>query len=201
MTLPMSMTAPSARRVENTLIQHLSQIDTVPALLNAVGEETCNRWVALGQTDSKIHWAYGREVDALVSEGAKVGIVCKAIAVKAGKDSQTIRKAWYTFKSYTDEERKEYDLAPYSVFQQARTQENKIEVLKYYIENRASVDEILVKFPEVEDKEFDAYFKSTNLPRIFYSIERELWGIDPVWKQEADGHIKSLREIIEKFNK
>ena len=196
--LPMSLTAP--RQVESTL-NHLSQIDTVPALLKAVGEETCNRWVALGQTDSKIHWAYGREVDALVSEGARVGIVCKAIAVKAGKDSQTIRKAWYTFKAYTDEERKEYDLAPYSVFQQARTQDDKIAVLKYYIENRASVDEIMTQYPEVEDKDFDKYFKTTGYPRIFYGIERELFGIDPVWKQEADQHLKALQEIIERFNK
>jgi hypothetical protein len=199
----MSSLIPEATRaplVENTL-SHLSQINTVPALLTAVGEETCNRWVAIGQTDSKVHWAYGREVDALVSEGAQVGIVCKAIAVKAGKDSQTIRKSWYTWKAFTDDERTKYDLAPFSVFQQARTQENKIEVLEHYINNRASVDEVMVLYPEIEHKDFDVYFKSTKYPRWCYGIERELWGIDPIWKQEADGHIKALVEIAERFNK
>lgn len=186
---------------EKVEIYHFSQINTVPDLLNAVGEDTCNRWVAIGQADSNIHWAYGRECDALISEGAKPGLVYKAIAVKAGRDSQTIRKAYYTWKAYTDAERKEYYLAPYSVFQQARTQEDKIDVLKYYIEKRASVDDVITQYPEIENKEFDAYFKSTKLPRIFYGIERELWGIDPIWKQEADQHIKALREIVERFDK
>lgn len=187
------------KQVASTL--SLSQITTVPALLAAVGDDTCNRWVAIGQTDSKVHWQYGREAEALISEGARVGVVCKAIAIKAGRSFETIRKAYYTFTSFTDAERKEYDLCPYSVFQHARTQEKPVEVLKYYIEHQSSVDEIEAVYPEIgADAEFDKYFTATKLPRIFYGIERELYGADPLWKNEADEHIRQLAEIIRKVN-
>lgn len=186
------------QQVESTL----SQIATVPALLEFVGETVQNRWVAIGQTDSKVHWQYGKEAEALISEGARVGVVCKAIAVKAGRSSQTIRKAYYTYTSFTAEERKQYDLCPYSIFQHARTQEKPLEVLQYYIDHQSSVDEIETVYPEIgEDAEFDKYFASTKLPRIFYGIERELYGINPIWKQEADEHIRQIIEIIEKANR
>lgn len=185
------------QQVESTL----SQITTVPALLSAVGEETCNRWTAIGQTDNKVHWQYGIEAEALISEGARVGVVCKAIAVKAGRSSETIRKAYYTYTAFTAAERKRYDLCPYSVFQHARTQEKPLEVLQYYIDNQSSVDEVETVYPEPsKDAEFDKYFASTKLPRIFYGIERELYGINPIWKQEADEHIRQIIEIIERAN-
>ncbi len=185
------------QQVESTL----SQIATVPALLDFVGETVQNRWVAIGQTDSKVHWQYGKEAEALISEGARVGVVCKAIAVKAGRSSETIRKAYYTYTAFTAEERKKYDLCPYSIFQHARTQEKPLEVLQYYIDHQSSVDEVETVYPAIgEDKEFDIYFASTKLPRIFYGIERELYGINPIWKQEADEHIRQIIEIIERAN-
>ncbi len=191
------MSAVVRQQVESAL----SQIATVPALLEFVGDTVQNRWVAIGQTDSKVHWRYGWEAEQLISEGARVGVVCKAIAVKAGKSSETIRKAFYTYTSFTAEERKQYDLCPYSIFQHARTQEKPLEVLQYYIDHQASVDEIETVYPEIsKDAEFDKYFVGTKLPRIFYGIERELYGIDPIWKQEADEHIKALNEIIQKVN-
>jgi len=181
-------------------LTHLSEVKTVSGLFSVVGDEVRNRWQVLGETDSKVHWAYGAECDALISEGAKSGLVYKAIAIAAGKDSQTIRKAFYTFKAYTFEQREKYHAAPYSVFQQARTQEDPIAVLEHYVNKQASVDEIMAVYPEVVDKEFDEYFKSKGYPRIFYGIERELWGVSEIWKQEADEHLKALREIIEKVN-
>ena len=191
------MRAVVGQQVESTL----SQIATVPALLEFVGETVQNRWVAIGQTDSKLHWQYGKEAEALISEGARVGVVCKAIAVKVGRSSETIRKAYYTYTAFTAEERKQYDLCPYSIFQHARTQEKPLEVLQYYIDHQASVDEIETVYPEIgKDKEFDIYFASTKLPRIFYGIERELYGINPIWKQEADEHIRQIIEIIERAN-
>jgi hypothetical protein len=182
---------------------HLSEIDTVPALLSFVGENVCNRWVAIGQTDSKVHWQYGREADALISEGARVGVVCKAIAVKAGKSFETIRKAYYTYKGYTADQRRQYDLAPYSVFEHARRCDKPLEVLQYYIDHQASVDEIERVFPAPEsgEREFEQYFQSTKYPRYLYGVCRELYGIDPIWKQEADEHIRQLLEIIERANR
>jgi hypothetical protein len=188
------------KQVDSTL--SLSSITTVPALLAMVGEATCNRWVAIGQTDSKVHWQYGKEAEALISEGARVGVVCKAIAVKAGRSSETVRKAYYTYTSFTEAERKQYDLCPYSIFQHARTQEKPLEVLQYYIDNQASVDEVETVYPPIgDDKEFDTYFNATKYPRYFYGICRELYGIDPIWKQEADEHLKALNEIIKQVNK
>jgi len=74
---------------------------TVPALLELVGETTRAKWRAIGDMDSKIHWQYGAEADALISEGYPAMVVYKAIAIEAGKSSQTIRKAYYTFTSFT----------------------------------------------------------------------------------------------------
>ncbi len=191
------MSAIVRQQAESTL----SQIATVPALLEFVGETVQNRWVAIGQTDSKVHWQYGKEAEALISEGARVGVVCKAIAVKVGRSSETIRKAYYTYTAFTAAERKQYDLCPYSIFQHARTQEKPLEVLQYYIDHQSSVDEIETVYPEIgKDAEFDKYFASTKLPRIFYGIERELYGINPIWKQEADEHIRQIIEIIERAN-
>ena len=63
------------------------------------------------------------------------------------------------------------------------------------------MDEVETVYPAIgEDKEFDIYFASTKLPRIFYGIERELYGINPIWKQEADEHIRQIIEIIERAN-
>lgn len=194
------MSAIVRQQVDSTL--SLSQITTVPALFDAVGEDVCNRWVAIGNTDNKVHWQYGLEAEALISEGARVGVVCKAIAIKAGRSSETVRKAYYTYTAFTAAERKQYDLCPYSVFQHARTQDEPLKVLQYYIDHQSSVDEIETVYPEIgTDKEFDKYFAATKLPRIFYGIERELYGIDPIWKQEADEHIRQLAEIIERVNK
>ena len=188
-------------KVDST--HHLSEITTVPALLNAVGESTVNRWIAIGQTDSKVHWQYGAEVDALVSEGARVGVVCKAIAIKAGKSFETIRKSYYTYIKFSAEDRQKYSLCPYSIFNHARMQDDPYDVLDYYLAHRGpSVEEVEAVFvPPSEDKEFDKWFSGTKYPRYFYRICQELYGIDPIWKQEADEHIKALAEIIEKANK
>lgn len=183
--------------------RHLSDIETVPALLEAVGQALVNRWILMGQADTKIHWQYGAEAEALISEGARVGVVCKAIAITAGKSFETIRKAYYTYISFTPEERSKYDLCPYSIFQHARTQKEPLKVLEYYIDHKqTSVEEIEALYPAVEgEDEFEKYFTSLKYPRYFYRICQELYGIDPIWKQEADGHIQALVEIIERANK
>lgn len=181
----------------------MSDISTVPALLAEVGEGTVARWVAIGQMDSKVHWQYGLEVEALVSEGARVGLVCKAIAKKAGKSFETIRKAYYTFIKFTAEDREKYNLCPYSIFQHAARQKDPYKVLQYYIDHAGpSVEEVEAVYPPPsEDEEFEKYFEDSKYPRFFYRICREIWGIEPIWKQEAEEHIRALVEIIERANK
>lgn len=172
---------------------------TIEDVYQAVGEKVTARWEALGQTDSKIHWQYGAEADALIPE-FPAGIVYKAIAKKAGKSSQTIRKAWYTFKAFDAATREKYDLCPYSIFQHARTQKDPIAVLQHYIDNRSSVDEVEAIYPTVEDEDFEKEFESKGFIRIFYGIWREVFGIAPELKREVDYHLKEIQKIIEKAN-
>lgn len=185
------------RLVESTTRHNL----TVPQLFDMVGDDTTRRWEVLGQTDSKVHWAYGAEADALIAEGFAAMTVYKAIAIKAGKGSQTIRKAYYTYKAFDAQTREKYDLAPYSVFQHARTQKEPIKVLEHYIQNRASLDEIEKLYPIIEDEEFEKYFNGQGYPRIFYGIAREIYGIDPFMKARVEEHLHDIRIILDEVNK
>ena len=198
------MTAPTLQSDHQKQVEiylNLSQINTVPALLQAVGDDVQARWETLGQADGKIHWAYGREAEALISEGAKVGIVCKAIAIKAGKSFETIRKAYYTYLRFTDQQREQYHLCPYSVFQHASTTKRPLEVLQYYIDHRqTSVEEVEAVFPPLMD-DVQKEFESIGYPRIFYGVYREIYGLDPLVKRQAQDHIDALNKIIKEANK
>jgi hypothetical protein len=92
--------------VESTTCQ---TILTVPQVYELVGDDVVRRWERLGDMDSKIHWQYGAEADALISEGVPSMLVYKAIAIKVGKSSQVIRKAYYTYTAFTKETRAKYD--------------------------------------------------------------------------------------------
>ncbi len=172
---------------------------TVPQLYQAVGEEVTARWEALGQTDDKIQWAYGKEADEIIPEFPAM-TVYKAIAVKTGKTSQTIRKAYYTYKAYTDEQRERFHLAPYSVFAHARLTDNKEEVLQYYVDHQSTPDEIEEKYPVVDNKEIEAEFKRYNIDRIFYSVFREVYGLDVISKAQVVEYIKKIQQIINEAN-
>ncbi len=193
------MTVDAPEKQVEIYLKHLSEIDTVPALLQAVGDDVQTRWETLGQADGKIHWAYGREADALISEGAKVGIVCKAIAIKAGKSFETIRKAYYTYKRFTDTQRDQFHLCPYSIFQHAATTKRPVEVLQYYLDNRTSVEEIETVFPPMMD-DVQKAFVTSGYPRIFYGVYREIYGLDELKRREAQGHIDALNKIIQEAN-
>lgn len=174
---------------------------TVPQLLLAVGEKVIARWEALGQTDDKIQWQYGAEADALVPEFPPM-TVYKAIAIKTGRTAQTIRKAYYTYKAFTAEQREKYNLVPYAVFAHARLKDKPEEVLKYYVEHQSTPDEIEEKFPIIEgEEEVEAAFRVERLDRIFYSVFREAYGLPPFLKARVIEHIKDIQEIIREANK
>jgi len=181
--------------------KYQSFITTVPQVFALVGDEVCARWERLGEIDSKTHWAYGLEAEALIAENVPAMLAYKAIAIKAGKRSQTIRKAYYTFKSFTPEQRQKYELCPYSVFQIARTQNKPEEVLQEYIDKRASVDEMEISYPEVVNDDLENEFKSRGYPRIFYGIYREIFGIEPFLKARVLEHLQGINEILEQVNK
>lgn len=180
------------RVVKNTTV-------TVPQLYQAVGEEVTARWEALGQTDDKIQWQYGKEADDLIPEFPAM-TVYKAIAIKTGKTSQTIRKAYYTYKAYTNEQREKFHLAPYSVFAHARMVDDKEAVLQYYVDHQSTPDEIEEKYPIVDNKEIEAEFKRYNIDRIFYSVFREVFGLDVISKAQVIEHIKGIQNIIREAN-
>jgi len=172
---------------------------TVPQIYQAVGEEITHRWEALGQMDSKVHWSYGAEADALIPEFPAM-LVYKAIALKAGRTSQTIRKAYYTFKRFDNAIREKYNLCPYTIFQHAATQKDPIKVLEHYVAHR-SVDEIETVFPLIENEELEKEFMSYNYPRIFYGIVRETYGLEPFLKARVNECLKEIQQIIEEANK
>lgn len=178
------------------VVENYQSVKTVPQLFELVGEKTCARWEELGRLDSKIHWNYGIEADQLIAEGIHAMLVYKAIAIKAGKSSQTIRKAYYTYKAFTAEQREKYKLCPYSVFAHARTQKKPEVVLQYYLDNMASVDEVETVFPVIEDEEFEKEFSSKGYPRMFYGIYREAYGIDPFLRARIEEHLQGIAEIL-----
>ena len=184
--------------VESTTCQTIA---TVPQVYELVGDDVVRRWERLGDMDSKIHWQYGAEADALISEGVPSMLVYKAIAIKVGKSSQVIRKAYYTYKAFTKEMRDKYELCPYSVFQIARTHEQPEAVLIDYIENNASVDEIEVKYPVVTDKDIEAEFTQRGYSRMFYGVYREIYFLDPFLKDRCEDCIREIEAILKEANK
>lgn len=163
----------------------------------AVGERVVNKWVALGDMDTKIHWAYGAAADELIPEFPAM-VVYKAIALKVGRSSDTIRQAYYTFKAFTPATREIYDACPYSVFLHARKQKNPVEVLEEYIRH-PSIDYIEKQFPSTDDPAFEDEFSKQSLPRMFYSIFREVFGTKQFTR--ALELMKELSDIVKQVNK
>lgn len=172
---------------------------TVPQLYAAVGEKVTAKWEALGQTDDKIQWAYGAEADALIPEFPSMTVYA-AIGKKAGKTSQTIRKAYYVFRAYSSSQREKYNLVPYSVFAHARKMDNREDVLKYYVDHQSTPDEIEEKYPDIEDADIEEEFTKFGFDRIFYSVFREVWGLDPFLKSRVMELVKEIQDIIKKAN-
>ena len=173
---------------------------TVPQLFDAVGEEVVARWENLGNADDLIQWQYGEECEALIPEFAPM-LVYKALAIATGKTSQTIRKAYYTYKAYDAETRQKYKTVPYSVFAHARMLDNKTAVLDYYMDHQSTPDEIEEKYPVVANPEIEKEFNRYGIDRIFYSIFREVFGLDVISKSQVIEHIKGIQRIIREANK
>jgi len=185
------------------MVQNNSQITTVPQVFALVGDDVIAKWEKLGEIDSRTHWAYGAEAEALISEGVPAMLVYKAIAIKAGKKSETIRQAYYTFRAYSPAEREKYALAPYSVFRHAKDTDDKIAVLEHYITARASVDEIETVYParDAEDAEADREFRALDFPRMFFGIYREIYGASPALVKKVVSYLRVLKRIIDEVNK
>lgn len=157
--------------------------------------EAVSRWEALGQADTNIHWAYGQEADALITHGVPAMLVYAAIGRKAGVKSQTIRKAYYTWKTFTDAQREQYHLVPYSVFRHARTCDNPEAVLEYYVnEGGVSVDEIEIVFPANEEAE---EFEKADYPRYLVGAWRRLVGLPATIRTQAEFHLREFARLVE----
>ncbi len=184
------------------MVQSNSQITTVPQVFALVGDDVVSRWEKLGEIDSKTHWAYGAEAESLIAEGVPAMLVYKAIAIKAGKRSETIRQAYYTFRAYTQAEREKYAAAPYSVFRHAKDTDDKIAALEHYVSNRASVDEVETVYParDEEDAEADREFRTYDLPRMFFGIYREIYGAAPGVVKKVVSYLRVLKRIIDEVN-
>lgn len=183
--------------MNNQLVQNTSPVTTTE-IYKLVGEKVTARWVALGQIDSDTHWAYGREAEALIPEFPAM-VVYAAIAKKAGKKSETIRRAYYTYKKFDEATREKYNLAPYSVFRHAATQPDPEAVLKHYIEKNCSVDEIEAVFQDENNGDlFEEYFRSSGYDRIFYGVFREVYGTGRV--SEVKQHVDAIVQIIKEVN-
>lgn len=187
--------------IDTTIGIKYQTVNTVPEVFALVGDEVCAKWEKLGDMDSKIHWQYGMEAEALIAEGVRAMLVYKAIAIKAGKSSETIKRAYYTFCAFTAEQRKQYDLAPYSVFRHAAQCDDPESVLRHYIDNRTSVDEVETVYPLEGGKEIEAEFKALDYPRWAYGIFREIFGIDPAKKKKVLLYLAVIKRIIDEVNK
>lgn len=179
--------------VQNTTPQ------TVPQLLEAVGEKVVARWQTLGITDDKIQWQYGAECDALIPK-YKPMLVYKAIAISTGKTTQTIRKAYYTYKAFDAATRQKYNIVPYAVFAHARMADDKLAILDYYMEHQSTPDEIEEKYPVGGDPEIEKEFKEVGIDRTFYSVFREIFGLDTITKSLIIEHIRKIQDLIREAN-
>ena len=167
---------------------------TTQAVYNAYPEAAA-RWEALGQTESNIHWQYGRECDALIRDGIPAMIAYTAIAKKAGVKEQAIRKAYYTWRTFDSATIEQYHLAPYSVFRHAARHETPEAVLEYYVsEGGVSVDEIEAVFPIEPDTEET---QKSDFPRYMVGVYRRMIGLPEQARQRAQALMDELVQILE----
>jgi len=169
---------------------------TVSQIWAMVGEDTCSRWEALGDTAGKVHWAYGSEAEALIVEGFPAMQVYKAIAIKAGVGAQVIRKAYRTYEAIPEEIREKYQALSYSVFQFAVTQEDPFKVLDYALKHRSSVDELEAVFRKPSEDPREKEFESLGYPRYFWGIWREVAGCPKKIVDEVTSHLDAIHKII-----
>lgn len=156
--------------------------------------EAVSRWEALGQADGNIQWQYGREASALIDNGVPAMLVYSAIGKKAGVTSQTVRKAYYTWRAFPDAVREQYHLVPYTVFRHARACDNPEEVLQYYVdEGGPSVDEIEQVFPLTEE----AQETVSEFPRYAVGIWRRMVGLPVDARERAEELLRELVTILE----
>ena len=174
---------------------------TVGAVLTQY-PQAAERWEALGQTEDDIHWQYGRELDALVNDGVPVGIASAAIARKAGRKAQGIYKAWLTYKQFTDAQREQYYLAPYSVFRHARMCDDPLAVLEYYVAENSkpggcSVDEIEAVFPAGEEPPAP---HDSQYPRYALGLWRNIQSLNG-HRVEAEAMLNQIVQWIKESEK
>lgn len=190
-------------------------VNTYHWTINAVYEtfpEATAQWEAIGGEDSRIQWFYGKESNKLIKNGVPAMIAYSAIGRKAGVNSQTIRKAFYTWRAFDEATQEEYHLAPYAVFNHARRCDNPEKVLQYYVDENAKggcgIDEIEAVFPL--DKEDDSEFEKTGLPRWAYGFIRQLAGMNKnkekaqehfgefmrLWKEEQTPHLTTEQKFV-----
>jgi hypothetical protein len=74
-------------------------------------------------------------------------------------------------------------------------------VLKYYADYQSTPDEIEEKFPVSDNEEIENEFIRFGLDRIFYSVFREVFGLDPFLKSRVVELVKEIQEIIRGANK
>ena len=154
-------------------------------------------WESLGQQDSNIHWEYGKHADALIRNGVPNMIAYTAIGRKAGRTSQTIRKAYYTYKAFPDAIREQYHLVPYSVFKHARACEAPEEVLQYYVDEAGcSIDEVEAVFPLTETGDERSEFIKSEFPRYLYGAYRQMIGLNGK-REQAEYHLREFVKIVE----
>ena len=175
---------------------HTAQISTVPQLYAALGDDILDRWQALGQQSDKIQWEIGKEADALIAEDFRPMLVYKAIALKVGRSSETVRQCYYTFKSFDGQIREKYHLVPYTVFNRARMTDNKIEVLEHYLQSQ-SVDEVETVFPIAGDKSVETDFRKMEYPRCFYGIYRETYYLPDARRVRISELLNEIKKLME----
>lgn len=174
-----------------------TKISTVSEVYARVGEETIHRWETLGKMDSDIHWAYGQEAKDLIERYCVPSMLAyTAIGRKAGKSSQTIRKSFYTYKTFTDAQREQYHTAPYSVFAHARTCDDPEAVLQYYADERCGVDEIEAVFRQGDDIEFMNEFRRSKFPQYLVGAYRRLMGLPEQKRKEAERLLRRFIEVV-----
>lgn len=169
---------------------------TVSKIYDYAGEPALLRWSTLGQMDSEVHVAYGREAKALIDKELPAMLVYVAIAKKAGVSAETIRKSYYTFHFFTDAVREQYCQVPYSIFEHARRCDDPIEVLDAYLDgqkgNGISVDEVKATHPADEDPPEPAY---GTFPKYLTGAYRNMQGWTAAHRQRGTEILTEFEQI------
>jgi hypothetical protein len=120
-----------------------------------------------------------------------------ALGVKSDYSAESIRQFYYTRLAFLNSEREQYHMLRWSVFDYARRCDDPPAVLKYALENMATIRELQAVFPQTEKTEEEKPVTYPNVAPWKRPIERKIALLPDDRREQAQKLWTEIVTIVE----